>query len=73
MNTILIQITNQKVIWLLHKLEELHLIKVLKKNIKTENKLSERFAGKLNLSNEEYNQFKKHIHNSRNEWDNRTI
>ena len=42
-------------------------------NIKTENKLSERFAGKLNLSNEEYNQFKKHIHNSRNEWDNRTI
>ena len=30
MDTILIQITNQKAMGLLHELEELHLIKVLK-------------------------------------------
>ena len=42
-NTMLIQVTNQKAVGLLHELEELHLIKVLKENftpVKT--KLSDR-------------------------------
>jgi hypothetical protein len=73
METMLIQLTNQKADKLLHELEELNIIKVLKKNSTAVSKLSERFAGKLNLSNEEYNQFQKYIQDSRNECDNRSI
>lgn len=47
MNTLHIQLTNKKAIGLLHELEELHLIKVLKENIKPRQKLSEKYAGKL--------------------------
>ena len=47
MDTLLIQVTNQKVIHLLSELEELHLIKVLKRDINTGRKLSEKYAGKL--------------------------
>lgn len=73
METMLIQLTNQRATKLLHELEELHIIKVLKKNISIGSKLSERFAGKLKLSNEEYNQFQKYIQDSRKEWDKSNI
>jgi hypothetical protein len=47
-NTMLIQLTNQKAIGLLHELEELQLIKVLKENIAPTNiKLSENIGGYL--------------------------
>ena len=47
MDTILIQITNQKAIGLLHELEELHLIKVLKQNTGDRLKLSDKYKGIL--------------------------
>ena len=72
-DTMLIQLTNHKAAGLLHELEELNIIKVLKKSNNSGIKLSERFGGKLNLSDEEYNQFQKYIQDSRNEWENRNI
>jgi len=47
MNTMLIQITNQKALGLLHELEGLHLIKVLEENVENKEKLSTKYAGKL--------------------------
>ena len=73
METLLIQVTNQKALGLLHELEELNLIKVIKEDISLDTKLSERFSGKLNLSEDEYNQFQKYIQDSRNEWHDHNI
>jgi hypothetical protein len=73
METLLIQVTNQKALGLLHELEELNLIKVIKEENNSEAKLSERFSGKLNLSDDEYNQFQKYIQDSRNEWHDHNI
>jgi len=72
-DTMLIQLTNLKAAGLLHELEELNIIKVLKKSNNSGIKLSERFGGKLKLSDEEYNQFQKYIQDSRNESENRNI
>jgi hypothetical protein len=47
MDTMLIQLTNPKAAGLLHELEELHIIKVLKENVQTDRKLSQKYAGKL--------------------------
>jgi hypothetical protein len=45
-NTMLIQLTNQKALRLLHELEELRLIKVLKENIEpVKTKLSDKYKG----------------------------
>ena len=66
MDTMLIQLTNQKAAGLLHELEELHLIKVLKKNIKTETKLSEKYKGII--SKEQGQELNKHIQQMRSEW-----
>jgi len=45
-NTMLIQVTNQKALGLLHELEELRLIKVLKENfIPAKTKLSDKYRG----------------------------
>jgi hypothetical protein len=45
-NTVLIQVTNPKAIGLLHELEELHLIKMLKANATTvKTKLSDKYKG----------------------------
>jgi hypothetical protein len=66
MDTMLIQLTNQKAAELLHELEELHLIKVLKKNIKTETKLSEKYKGII--SKEQGQELNKHIQQMRSEW-----
>ena len=49
-NTMLIQLTNQKAAGILHELEELHLIKVLKENYKpTQSKLSEKYKGMISI------------------------
>lgn len=70
METILIQITNKKAIGLLDKLEELHLIKVLKKNIirPGKPKLSDKYKGII--SKEEAEELNNHIRQMRNEWNN---
>lgn len=65
----LIQITNQKAVGLLHELEELHLIKVLKKNlIKEQPKLSEKYKGVF--SKDDAKSFDVHTQTMRGEWEN---
>ena len=68
-NTMLIQLTNQKAAGLLHELEELNLIKVLKENITTAKpKLSEKYKGVF--SKEDAKSFNEHTQQMRKEWDN---
>ena len=63
----LIQLTNQKAAGLIRKLEELHLIKVLKENIlPVKTKLSDKYKGFI--SKEEGQQLNDHIKQMRNEW-----
>ena len=69
MDMMLIQLTNQKAIGLLHELEELNLIKVLEEKIAPKQKLSERFAGSLNLTDKQYTDFQTYLTQSRNEWE----
>lgn len=71
MDTILIQLTNQKALRLLNELEELHLIKVLKRNIASEEKLSDKYAGKLNPN--VASKLQEYITKGRNEWGTRSI
>lgn len=66
-NTMLIQLTNQKAAGLLHELEELHLIKVLKENCKpAPSKLSEKYKGII--SKEDGIKLNEHINQMRSEW-----
>jgi hypothetical protein len=66
-NTMVIQLTNQKAIGLLHELEELNLIKVLKENIEpAKTKLSDKYKGFI--SKEEGQQLNDHIKQMRSEW-----
>jgi len=68
-NTMLIQVTNQKAVGLLHELEELRLIKVLRENfapVKT--KLSDKYKGIM--SKEQGKNLNKHIKQMRSEWNN---
>lgn len=68
-NTLLIQVTNQKAIKLLHELEELQLIKVLEENITTSrSKLSSKYRGII--SKEEGKKLNEHIDKMRGEWNN---
>jgi hypothetical protein len=66
-NTILIELTNQKAVGLLHELQELHLIKVLKENfapVKT--KLSNKYKGVI--TKEQGQNLNEHIKQMRSEW-----
>ncbi len=68
-NTMLIQVTNPKAVELLHALEELHLIKVLKENfapVKT--KLSDKYKGII--TKEQGQNLNEHVKQMRNEWNN---
>jgi len=66
-NIMVIQLTNPKVAGLLHELEELHLIKVLKENIEpVKTKLSDKYKGFI--SKEEGQQLNDHIKQMRSEW-----
>lgn len=71
METVLVQINNNKAYRLLKDLEDLHIIKVLKKNISSGQKLSEKYAGKLpaDIADDLQN----YVAQSRNEWNNRSI
>ncbi len=73
MDTLLIQLTNNKAYKLLQDLEELHLIKVLGRKEKNEpvtlkKSNSARFRGALNLSAEQYADFQKYAKEIRSEW-----
>jgi hypothetical protein len=69
MDTMLIQLTNKKAAGLLHEMEELHLIKVLKESVPSKQKLSEKFAGSLNLTDKQYSDFQQYLTQTRNEWE----
>lgn len=68
-NTMLIQITNEKAVKLLHELEELHLIRVLKENVTpVKTKLSDKYKGII--SKEQGQKLNEHIKQMRSEWNN---
>lgn len=68
-NTMLIQVTNQKAVGLLHELEELRLIKMLKKNLApVKTKLSDKYKGII--SKEQGQSLNQHIKQMRSEWNN---
>lgn len=68
-NTILIQITNEKALGLLHELEELQLIKVLTENVTpAKTKLSDKYKGII--TKEQGREFNEHIKQMRSEWNN---
>lgn len=71
METVLIQINDKKAYKLLEDLEDLQVIKVLKKSNYDSQSLSERFAGKL--SPEVAEDMQEYITRSRKEWENRDI
>ena len=63
-NTMLIQLTNQKAAGLLHELEELQLIKVLRENIEpVKSRLSDKYRG--SITKEEGQQLSDHINQMR--------
>jgi len=67
METMLIQLTNQKAVGILRELEELHLIKVLSQNttpVKT--KLSDKYKGII--TKEQGQNLNDHIKQMRSEW-----
>lgn len=66
MEIIEIQIINRKVIKLLRQLEELQLVRILKKHKKKEESLSDKFEGKLPLEVAE--EAKEYFSRSREEW-----
>lgn len=66
METMLIELTNQKAANLIHELEELQLIKVLKISSDRGEKLSEKYAGKLPADIADSMQ--NYVTESRNEW-----
>lgn len=63
----LIQVTNQKALGLIHELEELNLIKVLKENVApVKTKLSDKYKG--SITKEQGKNLNEHIKEMRSEW-----
>lgn len=72
METVLVQIKNNKAYKLLENLEELHILKVLKKSIHhTTPKLSEKYAGKIPA--EIADELQDYVTQSREQWNSQTI
>ena len=71
METVLVQINNNKAYRLLEDLEDLHIIKVIKKSIQPRQKISEKYAGKLPA--DVADELQNYVTQSRNEWNNRSI
>ncbi|MGH2644157.1 MAG: hypothetical protein ACRDE2_09425 [Chitinophagaceae bacterium] len=68
METYLIELTNNKALRLLQDLEDMHIIKVLKKGLQPTPKLSEKYAGKL--PPDVADELQKYVTQSRQEWNN---
>lgn len=68
METVLLQINNEKAYQLLKSLEDLKIVKMLKNSKSEKVNLSDKFAGSLKLSEKEYNKFQESLTESRNEW-----
>lgn len=73
MDTILLQVKNDKAYRLIENLEELNIVKVLKrgktsKRSKPVHSHTARFRGALMLSKGKFNDFQEHANEIRNEW-----
>jgi len=71
METVLIQINNNKAYKILENLEELHILKVIKKSKKQPLPLSEKYAGKL--TSKTADELQDYVNESREQWKNQTI
>jgi len=71
MDTYLIELTNNNAYRLLKDLEDLNIIKVLRRGIEKKDEHPgnvARLRGALNLSDEQYKDFQEHSKNMRSEW-----
>jgi hypothetical protein len=66
METVLIQLTTPRTMKLLQELEELHLLRVLKRNVSVKTKLSDKYRGFI--SKEDGQDLNEHIKQMRSEW-----
>jgi len=71
METVLVQINNRKAYKLLENLDELHVLKVLKKSKKQSQSLSDKYAGKL--TSKTADELQDYVNESREQWNNQTI
>jgi hypothetical protein len=71
METVLVQISDDKAYRLLENLEALQILKVIKKIVQPSQKLSEKYAGKL--PSDIADELQNYVTQSRNEWNSRTI
>jgi hypothetical protein len=71
METVLVQINNRKAYKLLENLDELHVLKVLKKSKKQSLSLSDKYAGKL--TSKTADELQDYVNESREQWNNQTI
>mgnify|MGYP006995550930 CR=1 FL=1 len=71
METLVIQITNSKANKLLADLEDLKILKVIKRTKQQPLSLSEKYAGKLNSTTA--NSLQDYVKQSREEWNSKTI
>ena len=70
MDTLLLEIRNDKAYKLIENLKALNIVKVLKKSSKaTKQNLSDRFAGALKLTDKQYQDFQNQGKEMRNEWE----
>ena len=71
MTTLSVELINDDALNLLSEMEKLRLIRINVPdggNVPASEKLSERFAGALRLSDDAYNAFQKKLQDDRNEW-----
>jgi len=66
MQTVLVQVNNDKAYKILEDLESLNIIKVLKRTFEPKQKLSEKYAGKL--SSDVAEELQDYVTQSRKEW-----
>ena len=71
METVLVQINNDKAYKLLENLEELHILKVLKKSKNQSLSLSDKYAGKL--ASKTADELQDYVNESREQWNNQPI
>ena len=72
MDTVLIEITDKRAYQFLQGLEELNVIRLIDKKEENEEETvspTAKFQGSLNLTEEQYNNFQKHLTEIRNEWE----
>ena len=71
METVLVQINNNKAYKILENLEKLHILKVVKKSKKQPLPLSEKYACKL--TSKTADELQDYVNESREQWKNQTI